>query len=93
MTPLWMIVTSLQILHLHCNMDMYIPTCLLNFYKDIGKLVFLELPSVRAALNPKTDDGLSRRFDDLGWDSPVFLVNAVNTIFALIFLLPLLPIK
>jgi len=77
MTPLWMTISSFQILHLYCNMDLYIPTCLLNFYIDIGKLAFLELPSMRSAVNPVPDDGLSRRFNDLGWDSPAFLANAV----------------
>lgn len=77
MTPLWMTISSFQILHLYCNMDLYIPTCLLDFYIGIGKLAFLELPSLRKAVNPEEGSGLSRRFNDLGWDSPAFLVNAV----------------
>lgn len=77
MTPLWMVISSFQILHLHCNMDLYIPTCLLDFYKGIGKLAFLELPSLRESLQPAPNDGLSRRYNDLGWDSPAFLANAV----------------
>lgn len=77
MTPLWMTVSSFQILHLYCNMDLFIPSCLLNFYIGIGKLAFLELPSLRAKFNPIPNDGLSKRFNDLGWDSPTFLSNAI----------------
>ena len=74
-------------------MDLYIPTCLLDFYIGVGKLAFLELPGLRKAVNPEADSGLSRRFNDLGWDSPAFLVNAVCVILVLIFLLPLIPIN
>lgn len=91
MTPLWMTVSSFQILYLYCSMDLYIPTCLLNFYISIGKLALLELPSLREKFNPNRDDGLSKRFNDLGWDSPTFLSNAICTILALAFLLPLIP--
>lgn len=93
MTPLWMTISSFQILHLYCNMDLFIPTCLLDFYIDIGKLAFLELPSLRAAINPVPKDGLSVRFNDLGWDSPTFLANAICVILVLIFLVPLIPIR
>mmetsp|Transcript_43337 Transcript_43337/g.50921 ORF Transcript_43337/g.50921 Transcript_43337/m.50921 type:complete len:245 (+) Transcript_43337:1786-2520(+) len=44
-------------------------------------------------MNPIPKDGLARRFNDLGWDSPAFLVNAVCIIFALIFLVPLIPLR
>ena len=93
MTPLWMTISSFQILHLYCNMDLYIPTCLLNFYKGIGKLAFLRLPSLRETLQPDPDQGLSRRFNDLGWDSPEFLANAVCILMVICFLVPLIPIR
>lgn len=77
MTPLWLVISSLQMLHLHCNMYLYIPTCLLNFYIEVGKLTLLNLPRMREKINPIKDDGLTIRFNDLGWDSPAFIVNAI----------------
>ena len=81
MTPLWMIISSFQILTIYWTMDLYIPTWLLNFYIDIEKISFLELPTIRKSLNPVSNDGLSRRFNDYGWDSPAFLANVLSIIF------------
>jgi len=58
-------------------MDLYIPTCLLDFYKGVGRLVLLELPSLRKEVTPAEEEGLARRFNDLGWDSPTLLANIV----------------
>lgn len=77
MTPLWMIISSLQMLHLYCLMYLYIPTCLLNFYIDIGKVTFFTMPTLRSSLTPIKGEGLTIRFNDLGWDSHAFLANAI----------------
>ena len=73
-------------------MDLFLPTCLLDFFKGIGRLVFLELPALREAVTPKENEGLARRFNDLGWDSPALLANIVCIIFVIAFLLPLIPV-
>ena len=36
---------------------------------------------------------MGRRYNDFGWDSPAFLVNALSLVLVLIFLIPLIPLK
>ena len=66
---------------------------IVGFYIDIGKLSFLELLAFRSSISLKADESLTVRFNDLGWDFPAFLVNAICVILIIFFLLPLIPLR
>ena len=86
-------ITALQLVHLFPVMDLYTPTCLREVLMNIGLVVNAEINALTDGLNPVANNGVSTRFDNMGWPSTAFWVNSLDIfVVALLAVLLVIPI-